>query len=354
MRAVLEFISGARRGQKLVLPAGRSVSVGRTSWSELVCDDDGRMSKVHFHLKTDEHGCYLQDHRSRNGTFVQGVRVEDCILRNGDSILAGDTRFRIEIEGGNPVTASSLHGLTWVRTDVPREEVLASSGRLKVRYTVETCDTGLTLCRGNIDAVSPGTLAKLISGTWPIHLIVDFSRMGSTCPEEFGEPSYLFDWLDLPAAQQASPVVISPGGSDSWRPVVNDGWGQDALLCLFSRLSPAEILAHLRGVCRPKGANGQMRQGMFGYCWPAVLANVLVHSPPEIVARLMTNIEAILVEFPDLPDNWQLFGRETVPPMLEKLGFIKSDGTEQEPPSGEKSSLSERSARSAGATGPAP
>lgn len=327
MRAVLEFLSGARKGHKVDLPAGRSVSVGRTSWSELVCEDDGRMSKVHFYLKTDPLGCYLQDHKSRNGSFVNGVRVDKCILRDGDTIQAGDTSFRVTIEGDDPIAASTLHQTTWVRTDVPLDEQQASKGRLKVPFTVEPCETGLTLCRGGIEAISPGTLAKLLADTYPLHMIVHFNRLGIPFPEEFGQPQYLFDWMDPAAAAMASPVVVSPGEGENWRVLVNDSWGQDAVICFFSQKPPAEVLSHLRSQCRVRGGNGPPQQGMFGYCWPGVLASVLTQSPRNIVGRLMANIDAVLVEFPDLPDNWQLFGNERLPNVLEKFGFVRSAGS---------------------------
>jgi Inner membrane component of T3SS, cytoplasmic domain len=324
MRAVLEFMTGARRGQKIVLPMGRSVSIGRTSWAELVCEDDDRMSKAHFYLKLDDYACYLRDNHSRNGTFVNGVRIDDCIIRSGDTILAGNTKFTIQIEGDNPQKARELTEITWIGNDVPLEEQLASRGELRVPFQTETCESGLTLCRGPIDKISPATLATVLSPTWPLHLIVDLGRLGAEFPPELGEPQYLFDWLPPESAKLASPVVISAGKSAAWKPILNEGWGQDGVIAFFSKLPPPELLAKLRGLCRPKNANGQPRQGMFGYCWPCVLAPVLMQSPGSMVNPILDNVEAILVELPDLPESWQLFGNESLPGVLKKSGFVPS------------------------------
>ena len=69
MRVVLEIVSGPFEGRKTVLSTNDSLSVGRSDWAQLVCTYDERMSRVHFKVKTDEVGCYLVDHASRNGTF---------------------------------------------------------------------------------------------------------------------------------------------------------------------------------------------------------------------------------------------------------------------------------------------
>src|SRR5262245_60969775 len=127
MRAVLEFTSGARRGQTVALEAGHALSVGRTSRAELVCDDP-MMSGVHFRVEADALGFYLYDEMSRNGTFVDGQRVGKCVLLNGNAIVAGETTFRVRVEGDNPKLASTTRVLPWVQTDIPDEEVRGING----------------------------------------------------------------------------------------------------------------------------------------------------------------------------------------------------------------------------------
>jgi hypothetical protein len=54
-----------------------------------------------------------------------------------------------------------------------------------------------------------------------------------------------------------------------------------------------------------------------------VLPLLLAHSQPDYVARLLTGIEAVLVELPDLEETWQLFGAADLPDVLEQLGLVR-------------------------------
>ena len=319
MRVVLEIVSGPFKGRKTVLSTNDSLSVGRSDWAQLVCTYDERMSRVHFKLRTDEYGCYLVDHSSRNGTFVNGMRITDCMLRAGDQINAGFTDFVVEIEGDSPERARTLHGTSWVPKDIDSVILKSTRQRLSVPYTIESCDSGLTLYRGQIADLTPAKLALVLRLLHPLHLLVDLNRLGLPLPAGLGEPQYLFDWLDGPAAKAASPILISPEAeNDAWRPLVDEGWGGDALICLFSKMLAPELLAHLRSVCRGRSGGAS---AILGYCWPGVLAPVLLHSPAKQVSRLMAGIEVVLVEFPDLPETWQLFGDAMLAQALNKFGF---------------------------------
>ncbi|MBI3861432.1 MAG: FHA domain-containing protein [Planctomycetia bacterium] len=319
MRVVLEVVSGPFKGRKTVLGTNDSLSIGRSDWAQLVCTYDDRMSRVHFKLRSDEMGCYLIDPSSRNGTFVNGMRVTDCMLRDGDRINAGMTDFVVEIEGDSPEQARTMTGTSWVPKDVDSVLQKSTQQRLNVHYTIEPCDSHLTLYRGEIAALSPAKLALVMRLMHPLHIIVDLKRLGMPLPEGLGEPQYLFDWLDPLAAKAASPILISPAAdNDAWKPLVDEGWGQDAVVCLFSKLPTADLVAHWRTICRGKSGG---HPAVYGYCWPSVLAPVLTHSPASQVSKLMTGIECVLVEFPDLPETWQLFGDAMLAQALNKFGF---------------------------------
>jgi len=319
MRVVLEIVSGPFEGRKSVLSSHDSLTVGRSDWAQLVCAYDERMSRVHFKVKTDDIGCYLDDHSSRNGTFVNGVRVTDCMLRAGDKISAGVTDFVVDVEGDSPEQARTAHGTSWVPQDIDSAIQKSTQQRLDVPYTIENCESGLTLYRGRLADLAPAKLALVLRLLHPLHLIVDLNRLGVPLPEGLGVPQYLFDWLDEPAAKAASPVVISPAAdNDAWKPLVDEGWGGDAVICLFSKLPVTELLAQLRAACRARSGGGF---AILGYCWPGVLAPVLLHSPARQVSRFMAGIEVVLVEFPDLPETWQLFGDAMLAQALNRFGF---------------------------------
>jgi hypothetical protein len=312
-------MSGPFKDRKTVLGVNDSLSVGRSDWAQFVCAYDDRMSRVHFKLRTDELCCHLIDPSSRNGTFVNGMRVTDCMLRDGDRINAGLTDFVIAITGDSPEQARTRTGSSWVPQDVDSVLQKSAQHRLHVPYTIEPCDSHLTLYRGEIAALTPVKLALVMRLMNPLHLVVDLTRLGMPLPEGLGEPNYIFDWLDPVAAKSASPVMISPNpDNDAWKPLLEQGWGNDAVVCLFSKLPKEGILDHWRSICRGRSGG---HPAVFGYCWPGILVPVLMCSPASQVSKLMAGIDSILVEFPDLPETWQLFGDPLLAQQLNKLGF---------------------------------
>jgi hypothetical protein len=60
------------------------------------------MSGVHFQLFHDDSGCRVVDLNSRNGTVVNGSRITETTLRNGDIIRAGQTTFGVAILDDEP------------------------------------------------------------------------------------------------------------------------------------------------------------------------------------------------------------------------------------------------------------
>lgn len=73
-----------------------SVSIGRSpkSANDIVVDTDGQISKRHARVELDADGRFtIYDVGSTNGTKVNGKRVENRTLNNGDEILIGATRL---------------------------------------------------------------------------------------------------------------------------------------------------------------------------------------------------------------------------------------------------------------------
>src|SRR4051794_31947202 len=52
---------------------------------------DGEASRQHAALERDDHGWSIVDRGSRNGTFVDGVRIDRAALRDGAVIRVGKT-----------------------------------------------------------------------------------------------------------------------------------------------------------------------------------------------------------------------------------------------------------------------
>ena len=301
------------------------LQVGRTEWADCSLPHDGHLSSVHFRLESDAAGCYLRDLGSSNGTFVNGREVKDRVrLCDGDEILAGRTTFAVRVPGAErPESggAGTAQGRPSPRVAAVGQAVPMPAARRKIAFTAEQCDSGLTLCRGSVEEIPPGELAVLLSESAPAYLIVDFHHLGEPPPPDLAAPSYLFDWLDPAAVPAVSPIVLGQDDLVTWPMLVDAGWGKDAVVGLFSRQEKPALLEHLRRSCRTRPGPAQPNDPILGYCWPSVLAQLLAHYAPESVQRLLTGIDAVLVEFAELPETWQLYGTRDLVGQLSRLGF---------------------------------
>jgi pSer/pThr/pTyr-binding forkhead associated (FHA) protein len=98
--ARLAITQGNDTGQTFEIRPGKSYSVGRAIDNDIVLTDIA-VSRRHFELRHEEGAWVIVDHRSGNGTVVNG-NVEDnpFMLANGDTIEIGNTVFRFEQEKG--------------------------------------------------------------------------------------------------------------------------------------------------------------------------------------------------------------------------------------------------------------
>jgi pSer/pThr/pTyr-binding forkhead associated (FHA) protein len=97
LRASLEIKSGNLAGQSVLLKTDQIIRVGRLPRSDIVVADDNFLSSVHFTLEFNGLLCRLRDGGSANGTHLNGTRVTEAVLRDGDEITAGHTTFVVRI-----------------------------------------------------------------------------------------------------------------------------------------------------------------------------------------------------------------------------------------------------------------
>ncbi len=327
MLVTFRAIAGPMVGEEFVLRSAQLMKVGRTEWADVAFPDDGRMSSIHFTVETDLRACSIKDLDSTNGTFLNGRRIKQRqVVGNGDEVVAGDTSFKVAIEGGD---LDAVEGADSRKTDVrgiakpsvdPSAKIARQRAEKPPTYTAEKCDSGLTLCRGYIDDATAADVALRLSEKFVAHLIVDFRRLGQAVPKDFDKVEFLFDWFEPDVAAVASPVLISQNDFAAWPLLLEDGWGKDAVVCLFSNQDTAGVWSHLRRVCRAKGHGDAPPTAVLGFCWPSVLVALLSHHV-AYSNQLFDGIDTILTELPDLPDTWQLFGRLALPDCLDEIGF---------------------------------
>jgi hypothetical protein len=72
------------------LPIGRRVRIGRQADNDLVVTDPG-VSRHHAEVTSERGTCALRDLGSTNGTLVNGTRVSEHVLRDGDRVQIGSS-----------------------------------------------------------------------------------------------------------------------------------------------------------------------------------------------------------------------------------------------------------------------
>ncbi len=98
MGVLLEIKAGPMAGKKIAIVTGQTVTFGRAAGrAEFPLPHDTFMSGVHFAVECSSGGCRVQDRKSSNGTFLNGAKIQDAMLANGDEIKGGQTVFAVKI-----------------------------------------------------------------------------------------------------------------------------------------------------------------------------------------------------------------------------------------------------------------
>src|SRR5436309_8063053 len=108
MRVTLTVIGGPHTGQAFSFSGHDTFLVGRSKRAHFrLPAKDRYFSRVHFLVEVNPPQCRLMDMGSRNGTYVNGQRVEEAVdLTDGDQIKAGHTVFRLSLAEDAPPAPS--------------------------------------------------------------------------------------------------------------------------------------------------------------------------------------------------------------------------------------------------------
>jgi pSer/pThr/pTyr-binding forkhead associated (FHA) protein len=94
LRFSLRFLSGKHQGSEYVLDDPTTITVGRSSESDLMLIE-GMVSREHAKFELASGKLTITDIGSTNGTFVNGERVRSRQLDEGDRVLIGTTILKV-------------------------------------------------------------------------------------------------------------------------------------------------------------------------------------------------------------------------------------------------------------------
>lgn len=150
MQVNLRVIAGPYKGRIFTFTQHDSFLIGRNPEAHLCLPEDRFFSRNHCLLEINPPHSFLRDLGSTNGTFVNGQRVREVFLNNGDRIQGGETVLCVEVGVGEnqvPHPGSSADYQTTAPLFVTvecincgrREQVQASAADEKFTFVCEDC-----------------------------------------------------------------------------------------------------------------------------------------------------------------------------------------------------------------------
>lgn len=155
----------------------------------------------------------------------------------------------------------------------------------------------------------------------PLVTIIHFQKANLEFPADLTEATPLLHWLPDETAKNFGPVMVPPTQQLDRFATVDQMWDADGSLCFYAR-DIHGAMRHLVELVKYNMSGPNDQEGIFGYCWPSVLANLLLNQDTELVNVIFANlIDCVLMEVPGEPGNWQMFGTDAHVSLLNQNGF---------------------------------
>lgn len=132
MNVYLESTAGPEKGRSLQLSDNQVLRIGRGQKADVAIALDQSISSLHFSLECDGRTCRIKDLNSRNGTWVNGHRITEAMLKTGDEIRVGSTTLIVSIQ--SPAVQPSAPSSSDVTSNAAKSPRVARSPR---RFYIE-------------------------------------------------------------------------------------------------------------------------------------------------------------------------------------------------------------------------
>jgi serine/threonine protein kinase len=153
MPFMLQIISGPHKGRFLLVEEGSPLLLGRSRHAETRLEDPS-VSRVHCEIELEDGQVLVTDLESAAGTFINGQRITEQVLRPGDVLQIGESRMRLHATGV-PTSAEAPTVLPKGSTPLPslsRERLGELSGKTLSHYQV-----GRQIARGQSGLIFQAT-----------------------------------------------------------------------------------------------------------------------------------------------------------------------------------------------------
>ncbi|MGA2137150.1 MAG: DUF4123 domain-containing protein [Bryobacteraceae bacterium] len=250
MRATLEIRGGPHSGRSLEIRPGEPCRVGRGTAASYIIPQDEYLSSLHFELNWDGRTCRLKDLNSANGTFLNGARVTDALLADGQEIRAGQSRFRVCLVPDSSPRSSA-------------KDLIRSLEQSQPLYAV-------------LDAARSTRILELLSGT----------------TEQF---QCLYDGESAVKLAACAPYLVRLSvKSRLLRKLVREGSGKSWGVYVVCECSFAELRKHLRHFLMVKSEGGE--DFYFRFYDPRVLRVFLPTCTEEQSSKFIGPVTSFFVE----------------------------------------------------------
>jgi pSer/pThr/pTyr-binding forkhead associated (FHA) protein len=277
MVVILEAVAGPVLGRRIEVRGGSIVRIGRAGKSDYVIAEDGYLSGAHFSVECDGTQCRIRDLGSSNGTFVNGSRITEQVVRPGDSVVAGGSTFRIHLDLLPEVTGVGLPRVSTAPN--PISMATQTMGEVAGRQTgYSPAETTL--------------LSALYGPGDPVFAVVDASR-DSRIPAFLDSSGETYSPLD-PSGRIAAFLVALPANARLVHVLLKDGWGRGWGFYGTSKQGIETVRAHLAGLVSLRTHSGAAMT--FRFWDPRVLRALVPAMPQEEAETFFGPCERMIVE----------------------------------------------------------
>jgi pSer/pThr/pTyr-binding forkhead associated (FHA) protein len=293
MRVVLEIVDGPYAGRMFDLSAGQSLQIGRTDRAQCPLPDDTYLSGLHFGIDCEPDRVRLRDFGSTNGTYLNGVRVIDELLREGDRVQAGQTIFVVHVDPG-AAAAQSPHAGDTVIMAIPSDRSQTAQSQTAHSETITAprpalLEAHLKLMQTLIGQVAPlyAILDAGVEGRAPALLAASGEQYQSLYESQDGEE----------LANVAPFLVRLPPQSPLLPFLITEAWGKSWVTWLSCPQELTALQRHLRRFIMLRTEDG--KKFRFRFYDPRILQHFLPPCTPEEAQEFFGPVRSFLVEGED-------------------------------------------------------